>query len=364
MADRAGFPWFALVSAGLLVACGPRPTETRHVAAAHAATQRSQACVVDGDGDAFGFAPFSVYASANDERSIAVVREPEAIGLRFTSFPEAAESGRAAVELSGNGLVRMRGFVELQDRRFQLAARVDVDAPHVFAMVGTGVRVRGWGGRGLEVEIPTPFESPRVVRAEVPCGGVAYRRESMALAPRSRVPLPELTSTEHEVLFFAEPGDRAVLRAEVTSDAPRMSLVDRRDGYAHVLVGVAPDSGEPGTLIVDAWVASRDVVLALPRTDRDSHGSIRDRMDHCPGSPRLGADTPLVLGAPGGPTIGVAEKDAYVVPQGTAGGFTQIEFVDGLVVAPSGSSFWVSDADVTIDCHAAPREDGCPCEGH
>ena len=125
-----------------------------------------------------------------------------------------------------------------------------------------------------------------------------------------------------------------------------------------------PESGIPGTLIVDAWVASRDVLLAQENSDRDSHGSIRDRVDHCPGSPRLRADTPLVLGAPGGPTIGVAEKDAYVVPQETSGGFTRIELVDGLVVAPPGSSFWVSEEDVTSDCHAAPRDDGCPCEGH
>ncbi len=186
-------------------------------------------------------------------------------------------------------------------------------------MVGTGVRVRGRAGRGLEVEIPTPFERPRFVRAEVPCGAVAYRRSSLGLTTRSRVALPALTSTVRELSFLTEPGGRAVLRTEVMGDAPRLSLLDRRGGYAHVLVGVAPESGIPGTLIVDAWVASRDVLLAQENTDRDSHGSIRDRVDHCPGSPRLRADTPLVLGAPGGPTIGVAEKDAYVVPQETSG---------------------------------------------
>jgi hypothetical protein len=357
-----------------LAACGPRvegPSLAGVVAArADAApvisnVDRTRECIVEGPGDAGGFERYPVFSAADGGAPIAIVNAPAEVPLRFLDWPAAGRGGRAKVQLAGNGAVRLAGFVDLADRRFQLGARVDIDPPHVFAVVGTQVRVHGRREGGLEVAIDTPFTEPASITVTVPCRAAVYQRASLALSRRSAQPLPILLPKHDRLTFFTEPGGRALFHAQVSPGRTPLSLLERRAAFAHVLVGDAPVDQARGTVVVDAWVPVEDVLLAEPSNDRDSHGSIPDKTDRCPSQPHPVQDTPLRLGSADGPVIGVVEKGAALVIVERRGGFASIRFLDELVAPPPESAFFVASAAISGDCDrplAEDDEDGCPCD--
>jgi hypothetical protein len=325
----------------------------------------NEPCVVAGDGDPGTSKPFDVFASHDATSPIAVVQVPNEVALRFTSWPSRDDDQRTGVEIEAAESLRMNGFVDLSKRTFQLGARVDVVAPHVFAKVGTVVRVRGAREGGLLVDVPTPFETPRSFGVVLPCHAVAYRNASLASSAGDRGALPVLLPRTNALSFYASPSGAAIFHAGVVRDRTPLTLLERRGDSAHVLVGHAPENVFPGaTLIVDAWVRTDAVTHAPPNEDRDSHGSILDGFDRCPAGPRLLSDAPLRLGAPNGPVIGTARAGAPVEPGAPSGDHVAIAFTNPLVIAPPGKSFFVPASAVT-DCRPGARspEDGCPCSG-
>lgn len=361
------FTLFAL--ALVIAACGPAaPAEgpslvsivQRTLAESRRpAADRPTACVVSGKGDPLSLTTFGIFASASEPDPIAVVRSPDEVPLRFDGWPSYETGGRASVQLSGNGVVKMRGFVDLEHRRFQLVRRTDVAGSQVFAEPGTVVKVRGAHHGGLFVDIPTPFAEPTKLGVAVPCDGVAYEHETLAERSDSRGEATTLESRDATMTFFTAPQGPAIFHANV-GEGRSLSVLERRDGFAHVRLGRAPDplAGE-GTLIVDAWVRSEALAVPKPNTDRDSHCGPPDKYDRCGDTPRLGHDTPLRLGSKG-PTIGTAEAGAYVETGERADGHVAITFVYGVIDAPPGKTFFVAE-DAIVPCDESAVEDGCVC---
>jgi hypothetical protein len=356
-----------------LAACGPRvdgPSLAGAVAANGASApivsdvDRARACVVGGSGDAGAFASYTVFGTAGGSSPIAVVQSPAEIPLRFVAWPAAGSDGRARVELADNGLIRIGGFVDLKDRVFQLGARVDIEPPHAFAAVGTHVRVAGMRGGGLEITLPTPFDDPKEVTVTVPCRAVVYQRASLAISRRSRA-LPELVPKHDRLTFFSEPEGRAIFHAGVSPSQLRLSLLERRGAFAHVLAGAHPGPDAGGTLVIDAWVTVEDVLLVESSNDRDSGHHMLDKSDRCPSDPRMNADAPLRLGSPSGPVIGVAEKGADLKLVERRDGFVSIRFLDEAISPPPDSAFFVPMESVSGECDvpvAEDDEDGCACD--
>ncbi|NUO51713.1 MAG: hypothetical protein HOV80_22895 [Polyangiaceae bacterium] len=321
---------------------------------------RPASCVVSGKGDPRSLTSFEIFASASEPDPIAVVRSPDEVPLSFEAWPSYETGGRASVQLAGNGVVTMRGFVDLEQRRFQLAKRTDLAGSQVFAEPGTVVKVRGAHHGGLFVDIPTPFADPTKLGVAVPCDGVAYEPETLAKRAGSSGEATMLESREAMMTFFTAPQGPAIFHANV-GEGRSLSVLERRDGFAHVRLGQEPDLwlGE-GTLIVDAWVRSDALVVPKPNTDRDSHCGIPDKYDRCGDTPRLGHDTPLRLGSKG-PTIGVAEAGAYVETGERADGHVAITFTYAVIAAPPGKTFFVAE-DAIVPCSESGGDaDGCPC---
>ena len=142
------------------------------------------------------------------------------------------------------------------------------------------------------------------------------------------------------------------------------ALLERRGDFVQVLVGEAPETSFPtSTLIVNGWVRREEVAVAPPRPDRDSHGSILDQTDRCPGL-ELRADTPLYLGFASRSPMGTALRGAAIEVLERRGARTAISFLDGRIKAPPGQRFVVEMGGGPPPCASAePEPDGCPCMG-
>jgi hypothetical protein len=266
------------------------------------------------------------------------------VSLIASGFPASASGGRIRVRTSGG--VRVDGFLDATDLPLYTGSEVAVVQGHLWIAQGQRVAFAG-ASNGVTVEASVSGPVTQTFHITAPC-------TSLTLDKRSRVPwdvpgngrgyLPQRGSLD----LRDQPGGAVIqtLHTESGGAGPLLWSTENQGGYVHVLYHE--------DLVIDAWVASSDVVALKQGETMDRlappsqvTGSARLSLSGQPTLVRAQKDVPLRLRPEEtARPIGAIETGGEVYLIQTVLGWTSVMPRALNVLPPGDRSFWVPSSEV------------------
>lgn len=361
--------WLAF--AALLSACSsgpPRLAET--LLAPPPSPPLAGDCVISGPGDPYTNKEFTLYAAADSAIPVAVVIRPDALPATFSSIPQAPNDPsmprpRAAFSFSYDGL-ETTAFVDLAARSFRLLEERVLIPDHLHADPGAPLRLWGRHDGYLLVTAETPFSAPKRLAFLVGCGAIGYGTPKGREPPRPRLDNGSLLHLEGGRLeLFRDVARTPLFSVDVAQNLRVRALKDSSSMVFVRIEQLDDETSLPATVTALGWIDKSSIAVD-PVPEYDSHGSIPDMMDRCPG-PRILYDVEISVGAdPPGLVFGTLGTAAHLAIVERRVGYVAIELEDGAVKPPPNNRWWVPARAVASDCGtiaAAKLDDldGCGC---
>jgi hypothetical protein len=283
---------------------------------------------------------------------------------RFTGQPVASSvtlptaNGRAAIRTgSGQGGVRIEGFLELAAVPAQSTRDLPILADHVWIAGGKAVKLVGLASGQVTVELTLGAPLDQTVRATTGCDGLSLDPQAARPAPipgNARGYLVKKSPLE------LRPAPGAASAFTLTSpdikDALLFWSTERKGGQVHVHLS--------SDLVVDAWVAAGDLAALKEGEMMDALAtgttSISTPKIAMQGEPRIVKVTKEVpirgnatdLASP----IGAIESGAEVLVLETVLGWSNIVPAALNLMPPDGRGFWVKTVDLGITPPGPPAK--------
>jgi len=266
------------------------------------------------------------------------------VGLIASGFPATASGGRIRVRTSGG--LRIDGFVDPNDLPIYTASEVAVVQGHVWIAQGQKVTFTA-ASSGVTVEASVTGPITEKLRVTAPCTSLALDRKTRVpwdVPGNGRGYLPQRGTLD----LRDGPGGAVIqtLHTEPGSAGALLWSTESQGGYVHVVYHE--------DLVLDAWVASSDVVALKQGETMDRlappssmTGSARLALSGSPTLVRAQKDVPLRLKPEeAAKPVGAIETGGEVYLIQTVLGWTSVLPRSLNVLPPGERSFWVPSSEV------------------
>jgi hypothetical protein len=336
-------PWLAAATI-LLGACNPAPAAapaapmTPAASAGAAGAPRSEeACVLEGDGEPLDeilyHEPPPLTVSATRTGAPLVVTQGQARYELHGRWTDIGSDGRARVELTRPGTLRLTGYADLAAVRFRLRKEAVVVPGHVFLQKNALVRVVSASSGQADVVSERRFEPPRTLASRLRCSDLGYEPIDRAYDE----PNDDATASVATVRLFDRPGGE--LRFEANVGLMFVRELEQRDGFVRI-------EGQRYRVRIAGWTP-RELVDHEPRGSGFAGGSRHGSSSHRRGrEARVANPTPLSVRAGAAPPaeIGELEAGAKVTVTGEGAELVAIDLAD--IAATDGGTLLVRASDL------------------